>query len=47
MLVYEDRLKVGAPQHAASEAAIRSTQVRRNSCLRLWREGRGSGATAR
>src|SRR5262249_32890180 len=40
MLVYEYKLRVSSPQQAATREAIRITQFIRNTCLRLWMEGR-------
>src|SRR5215475_2286323 len=41
MLVYAYKLRLAPAQQAAIAEAIRSTQFIRNTCLRLWMDGRG------
>src|SRR5215813_8166348 len=40
MLVYEYKLRVSSTQQAAIDEAIRITQFLRNTCLRVWLDGR-------
>jgi putative transposase len=41
MLVYEYKLRLAPAQQAAIDEAIRIAQFIRNTCLRLWMDGRG------
>ena len=43
-LLYEYKLRLSPAQQAAIDEAIRITQFLRNTCLRLWMDGRGIGA---
>src|SRR5262245_34581666 len=45
MLLYEDKLRAAAAQHAATEEAIRLTQFIRTTRLHLWMDEREVGAT--
>ena len=44
MLVYEYKLDAAQAQYARMDAAIRSAQFVRNTCLRLWMDTRGTSA---
>jgi putative transposase len=46
VLILEYKLRVNQRQRAAIDEAIRTTQVLRTQCLRLWMETRGTGDTA-
>ena len=43
MLIFEYKLRANKAQQAAIEEAIRTVQFIRNTCLRLWMDGRGVG----
>ena len=41
MLLYDYKLRVSQAQQQAIDEAIRTVQFIRNTCLRLWMDGRG------
>src|SRR5262249_22716220 len=45
MLIYEYKIKVTTAQQAASDEAIRVAQSVRTTCLRLWMDEQGVGAS--
>jgi transposase len=44
MLLYEYKLRLSRAQQAAIDEAIRTTQFIRNTCVRLWMDGRSVSA---